>query len=81
MESYPQKLINMRVSVRKNLDEINGFKKKLAAVERELGGRGRVLVRFSGTEPLVRVMVEGEREDQIESLAQELALFLEKALK
>ncbi|HED00254.1 MAG TPA: phosphoglucosamine mutase [Proteobacteria bacterium] len=81
MESYPQKLINMRVSVRKNLDEINGFKKKLAAAERELGGRGRVLVRFSGTEPLVRVMVEGEREDQIEALAQDLAFFLEKALK
>jgi len=54
MESYPQKLINMRVSVKKDLDEINGFKKKLAAAERELGGRGRVLVRFSGTEPLVR---------------------------
>ncbi|MDD5153481.1 MAG: phosphoglucosamine mutase [Desulfovibrionales bacterium] len=81
MESYPQKLINMRVSVKKDLDEINGFKKKLAAAERELGGRGRVLVRFSGTEPLVRVMVEGEREDQIEALAQDLALFLEKALK
>ena len=81
MESYPQKLINMRVSVKKDLDEINGFKKKLAAAERELGGRGRVLVRFSGTEPLVRVMVEGEREDQIEALAQDLALFLEKVLK
>ncbi|MEW6327692.1 MAG: phosphoglucosamine mutase [Thermodesulfobacteriota bacterium] len=81
MKSYPQKLINMRVSVKKDLDEINGFKKKLAAVEGELGGRGRVLVRFSGTEPLVRVMVEGEKEDQIEALAQDLALFLEKALK
>ncbi|MEW5948990.1 MAG: phosphoglucosamine mutase [Thermodesulfobacteriota bacterium] len=81
MESYPQKLINMRVSVKKDLDEIKGFKKKLAAAERELGGRGRVLVRFSGTEPLVRVMVEGEREDQIDALAQDLALFLEKALK
>jgi phosphoglucosamine mutase len=81
MESYPQKLINMRISVKKDLDEIDGFKKKLAAAERELGGRGRVLVRFSGTEPLVRVMVEGEREDQIEALAQDLALFLEKALK
>ena len=56
---YPQILVNIRVKQRKPLDELPLVQKAIAESERELNGAGRVLVRFSGTEPLARVMVEG----------------------
>lgn len=80
MESYPQKLINVRVANRRDLSGVEEFQTKLAKFERILGERGRILVRFSGTEPVIRVMVEGEKEDQITSIAQDLADCLEKEL-
>ncbi|MFH1148656.1 MAG: phosphoglucosamine mutase [Pseudomonadota bacterium] len=80
MESYPQKLINVRVSARKDLAGVEKYQIMLAKSEEALGDRGRILVRFSGTEPVIRVMVEGEKEDQITSIAQDLAACLEKEL-
>ena len=56
---YPQILVNIRVKQRKPLDQLPLVQKAIAESERELDGAGRVLVRFSGTEPLARVMVEG----------------------
>ena len=54
--------------------------KAVADVEERLGGRGRVLLRYSGTEPLCRVMVEGEDEDVVRKLAHELAALVESVL-
>ena len=73
MEKLPQRLVNVRVRDRTALD---GAEVVWAAVEREseaLRGRGRVLVRRSGTEPLVRVMVEAPREDECEEIVGRLA--------
>ncbi len=56
---YPQKLVNVRVRSKKPLDEVPEVAREIRQVEEALGGAGRVLVRFSGTEPLARVMVEG----------------------
>jgi phosphoglucosamine mutase len=73
MEKLPQRLVNVRVRDRTALE---GADIVWAAVEREaqaLSGRGRVLVRASGTEPLVRVMVEAPREDECQEIVSRLA--------
>jgi phosphoglucosamine mutase len=80
MEKLPQRLENVRVRDRGALDGADTVWK---AVEREaqaLGGRGRVLVRSSGTEPLVRVMVEAPAEDECEEIAGRLANLVETEL-
>ena len=56
---YPQKLVNVRVRDKKALNDVPAVAREIQLVEKELGSSGRVLVRFSGTEPLARVMVEG----------------------
>lgn len=66
---YPQLLVNVRVKERKPLDQLPGVQREINACQQELGGSGRVLVRFSGTEPLLRVMVEGGDQAGIESYA------------
>ena len=73
MERFPQVLVNVGVSVRRPIDELVAFQRRLAAVERELGDRGRVLIRYSGTEAKARVMVEGEDERRVHEMARELA--------
>jgi phosphoglucosamine mutase len=82
MTVFPQTLINVRVSdfgkVRFPRDE--EIKKAIAAAEAELGDNGRVLVRVSGTEPLVRVMIEGKDEAKINILAQEIAQVVKERL-
>jgi phosphoglucosamine mutase len=80
MEKLPQRLVNVRVRDRTALD---GADAVWAAVEREseaLRGRGRVLVRRSGTEPLVRVMVEAPREAECEEIVSRLANLVETEL-
>ncbi|MBQ7043256.1 MAG: phosphoglucosamine mutase [Clostridia bacterium] len=82
MTVFPQVLINVRVSqmgkARYNNDiEI---KKAIESAERELGDSGRVLVRVSGTEPLVRVMLEGKDEEKIRILAEEIAEVVKERL-
>jgi phosphoglucosamine mutase len=52
----------------------------LQAAEKRLGNKGRLLVRYSGTEPLLRIMVEGENPQEIQSVGQDLAQTLEKIL-
>ena len=73
MERFPQVLINKNVREKRPIEDLADFQRKLAAVEQELGDRGRVLIRYSGTEPKVRVMVEGEDERRVTELADELA--------
>lgn len=73
MSTYPQVLENVRMSTKTTPELIPNFPEALAAAEEKLGQRGRILVRPSGTEPLIRVMVEGEDEKEISSIALELS--------
>ena len=65
---------------RRSLSSIPSVAGAIAEAEVALGGRGRVVVRFSGTEPLARVMVEGEEEGAVERHAQRIAAAIEAAL-
>ncbi|GAA5129766.1 phosphoglucosamine mutase [Alloalcanivorax gelatiniphagus] len=76
----PQTLINVRGARRDGYQDDAHLREELAAVERELGKNGRVLLRPSGTEPLVRVMVEGKDEEQVTRLCQRLADAVEAAI-
>jgi len=70
---YPQLLVNIRVKERKPLAEMPDVVREIAACESALNGTGRVLVRFSGTEPLARVMVEGPDSATVETWAEKIA--------
>ena len=80
MEKYPQKLINVKIREKVNVDAIPSVVAAKTEVERELGATGRVLLRSSGTEPLIRVMVEGRDLNQVETLAKNLAGAVGEAL-
>ncbi len=73
MHKFPQKMINVRLQSQRDVLADPGVKAAVAEVEAELGNRGRVLLRPSGTEPVVRVMVEGEDAGEVERLARQLA--------
>jgi phosphoglucosamine mutase len=72
MQRFPQVLENLRVSSKPDVTTLPAVAAAIGQAERELGDRGRVLVRYSGTEPLLRVMVEGEREPTIRKLAHDI---------
>jgi phosphoglucosamine mutase len=73
LELYPQVLVNVTVKQRIDLDGNAAIRNAVSAAESELNGSGRVLLRASGTEPKVRVMVEGQNRAQVEVLAQRIA--------
>ncbi len=73
MVKFPQTMINVRITSKDGLDDNKAIKAVVASAEKELGNTGRVLLRPSGTEPVVRVMVEGENADQVSRLATEIA--------
>lgn len=73
MSRLPQVLLNVRVREKRDLSGMPKVKQKIAAVEKALDGRGRTLVRYSGTEMLARVMLEGEDEVKIRDMAREIA--------
>jgi phosphoglucosamine mutase len=73
MVIYPQRLINVCIRTKKPLDQLPMVGEEIRSAERELGDAGRVLVRFSGTEPLARVMVEGPDLGRVESFAERIA--------
>lgn len=79
-EDVPQILINCRVKRRAELSELAGYNEMIRAIEKKLAGNGRVFVRFSGTEPVIRVLVEGTEKAQITQFAEEIASFLDKEL-
>jgi phosphoglucosamine mutase len=72
MPKFPQTLVNVRVTGKADLDS-QPVQASVQSVERQLGDRGRVVLRASGTEPVVRVMVEGEDAAQVETLAGQIA--------
>ena len=76
-------LINAKVSSDKKYDyeKDDNIKKAIDELQKEFSGNGRVLIRPSGTEPLVRVMIEGEDQEYITKKAQDLADLIEKTLK
>ena len=80
---YPQILINAKVNANKkyDYDKDEEIQKAIENVEKEFAGNGRVLIRPSGTEPLVRVMIEGENQEYITKRAKEIAELLERKLK
>lgn len=80
IEEVPQILINVRVKRKSPLEELKGYTQLFERITSELGEEGRVFVRFSGTEPAVRVLVEGPDRNKIHDYAQEIAQFLEKEL-
>jgi phosphoglucosamine mutase len=80
MTSLPQVLVNVRVRKKAELAGIAPIKQAIDEVEAELAGKGRVLVRYSGTEPLLRVMIEGENQARIGELADRVAAVVKEHL-
>ena len=80
---YPQILVNAKVNSNKKYDyeKDEEIKNAIDKLEREFAGNGRVLIRPSGTEPLVRVMIEGEDQEYITKKAEEIAKLIEKKLQ
>ncbi|HEV8676823.1 MAG TPA: phosphoglucosamine mutase [Methylomirabilota bacterium] len=74
---YPQVLVNVPVRAKPALDSLPAVNDVVGRWERKLEGRGRILLRYSGTEPLARVMVEGDDQMTIESVAQEIAAVIQ----
>ena len=80
MSKFPQVMINVTLADKSRLDNNPEIDQAISMAEQKLNGRGRVLLRPSGTEPVVRVMVEGENADLVGSLAAEIAAVVEKAV-
>lgn len=80
MEDVPQVLINTRVRRREELQNIPGYTDLIQQIEKKLAGTGRIFVRFSGTEPVIRVLVEGPDRLLIGKYAEQVATLLEKEL-
>jgi phosphoglucosamine mutase len=80
MTPCPQVLINVRVVDKPDLESVPAVQTAIGEAEAQLDGIGRVLVRYSGTEPLARVMVEGREAEQVERLARSIADVIEKEL-
>jgi phosphoglucosamine mutase len=71
--TYPQVLVNVRVKEKRDLATVPEIAAAMARVEQRLAGQGRLLVRYSGTEPLLRVMIEGRDQGEIQNWASEIA--------
>jgi phosphoglucosamine mutase len=74
LEIYPQRLVNVRVRERRALEELAAVAQEIEECQREFGSSGRVLVRFSGTEPLARVMVEGPDLKRVDEYTNRIAV-------
>jgi phosphoglucosamine mutase len=77
---YPQTLVNVPVSEKRPFAEVPEIADAARRVEAHLAEEGRLLLRYSGTEPLARVMIEGRQQEEIEALAAELAAVIERSL-
>lgn len=73
MTKFPQVLVNVKVKEKKPFEEMSSLNEKLSSFTEQLKNEGRILLRYSGTEPLARVMVEGKNKELIEEIANSLA--------
>jgi phosphoglucosamine mutase len=80
MQSYPQVLVNVKVKEKKDFKSMTEVSSVVEEVEKEMGNSGRVLVRYSGTELLARVMVEGKSKKEIEKYADKIAKKIKKEI-
>jgi phosphoglucosamine mutase len=80
LKIFPQKIVNVRVKAKPPLDSLPEVSRTLAEAEKALGNSGRVVLRYSGTEPLARVMVEAEHEDDVRRWTDALAGALRKSI-
>jgi phosphoglucosamine mutase len=80
MEKYPQILINVRINGKVDIESVEPVQRIKREVADELGDQGRVLLRASGTEPLIRIMVEGADKVQVKTLANKLATTVKEVL-
>jgi phosphoglucosamine mutase len=78
MEPLPQVLYNVEVKEKKNLSEVPEIEGWIKKIEKSLGNSGRILIRYSGTEPLLRIMIEGEDETKLHRFAQDLMELVKK---
>jgi phosphoglucosamine mutase len=78
MDDVPQVLVNVRVKERRELSEIPGYEDLVSELEEKLGKEGRIFVRFSGTEPLLRILVEGPDPQMIAAMAETIAEHVQK---
>ena len=76
---YPQVLINVPLGRRRDVESDRGVKRAVASAEKDLAGSGRVLLRPSGTEPVIRVMVEGRSQAKVRRWAEAIASAVEQA--
>jgi len=81
IEPFPQVMVNVQLERKVPFEDLPEVGRAVAAVEAELAGRGRVLLRYSGTEPKARVMVEGEDISRVEQHAADIAAVLERSLR
>jgi phosphoglucosamine mutase len=80
LKIFPQTIQNIRVQEKVPFGEIPEVKRAIDSVEEELNGNGRVVVRYSGTEALARVMVEAESEEKMKALADRIAIAIKNSL-
>jgi phosphoglucosamine mutase len=80
MHKYPQVLVNVKTNKKIDPDQDEVIQKSVKAAEKKLGDNGRVLLRASGTEPLIRVMVEGQQEDLVRNYAHQIADDVKKVM-
>jgi phosphoglucosamine mutase len=80
LKTLPQVLLNLRVREKRDWTTIPAAAQAIADAERKLAGRGRLLVRYSGTEPLLRVMIEGERQEDIKAWAERIVTAVRAAI-
>ncbi|CAN5842045.1 phosphoglucosamine mutase [soil metagenome] len=78
--AYPQTLVNVRVRERKELSTVPGVVDVMNRVEARIAGHGRLLIRYSGTEPLLRIMIEGRDQQEIQQWAGEIAAAVKQEL-
>jgi phosphoglucosamine mutase len=80
MSMSPQHMINVDVTSKPPIEEVEEVQQALRKAEQELGDQGRVLIRYSGTQAMCRVMVEGPTDDMTHRLCEQLADFVRKAI-
>jgi phosphoglucosamine mutase len=80
IQRYPQALINVKVSAKPPIETVTALQEQIVKSDKSLGDEGRVLVRYSGTEQVCRVMVEGPTRKEVNSVAELLASVVDKEL-